>query len=211
MSVQPKIRSMGSLLPLLCLSALLGAPAVARAVPQLHVDVTSIAFPGTVMVGMASSERRVRMTNVGTDPLKLIRWKMAGAHPSDFRVGGCGLFQGQPVELWPGEWCDAFVGFAPTAPGARNAVMVVDTTDPAYVQVLVSLSGNATAAVPDIRVTPASLSFGVKALHVWSAPSRSRSTAWARHISPSRRSRSTIPSTSAWSTAAACWRPPTPA
>ena len=127
-------------------------------------------FPATVMVGHTTSALRVRIMNIGTDPVKLLRWKLTGSHPADFRVVGCVLFQGQPVELWPGEWCDAFVEFVPTAPGARSAVMVVDTTDPAQPQVLVSMSGNATAAAPDIRLTPASLAFGVKALQVWSAP-----------------------------------------
>lgn len=148
-----------------------GAPgAQAGPGPQLEVSVTSVVFPGQVMVGMGTSENHFRLTNVGSGTLRLRRWRVGGPAPLDFQIGGCSLVQGVTTNLQPGQWCDVYVSFQPTAPGLRTATISLESNDPAHPWVEIPLSGNAVGGAPDIRVTPAALSFGVAALNVWSAP-----------------------------------------
>ena len=158
--------------PLVCLAVLLGAPAAARAVPQVDVDVSSLTFPGTVMVGLGSVELQFRLSSVGTDPLRLWKWKLTGAHPADFLVAGCGFFQppAHDMELQPGEWCPGQVGFRPNAPGPRSANLEIDTSDPTRPHIVIPLSGNAVASVPDLQVAPTAVAFGMQRLSTWSAP-----------------------------------------
>lgn len=158
--------------PLVCLALLLGAPAAARAVPKVDVDVSSLTFPGSVMVGLGSVELQFRVSSVGTDVLRLLRWRVAGAHPDDFRVAGCGFFQppSHSMDLQPGEWCPGQVGFRPKAPGLRTAELVIDTSDPMRRRIVIPLSGNAVASAPDLQVAPTTVGFGVTPLNAWSAP-----------------------------------------
>ncbi|MET0556706.1 MAG: choice-of-anchor D domain-containing protein [Vicinamibacteria bacterium] len=153
------------------LAVLLGAPAAARAVPQVSIDVTSITFPGSVMVGLGSHEAQFRVTSVGTHTVRLLRWKLEGQHPEDFRVAGCGFFgPEQPFDLPPGQSCPGQVGFRPKAPGARSAQLVIDTTDPAHRRIVVPLSGLAHAAASDLQVVPGQLAFGLQRIGTVSAP-----------------------------------------
>jgi hypothetical protein len=158
--------------PLVCLALLLAAPAAARAVPKVDVDVSSLTFPGTVMVGLGSVELQFRLSSVGADPLRLWKWKLTGAHPADFVVAGCGFFQppAHDMELQPGQWCPGQVGFRPTAPGPRSANLEIDTSDPQWPHIVIPLSGNAVPGAPDLRVTSTAVAFGLQPLHVLSAP-----------------------------------------
>jgi hypothetical protein len=151
---------------------LLGAPAAARAVPQVDVSVSSVTFPGSVMVGLGSNEHMFRVSSVGSDPLRLHKWKLQGAHPADFTVAGCGFFQPppHPMDLQPGEWCPVQVGFRPTAPGPRSAELVIDLSDPLRPQVVIPLNGHAIAGAPDLQVGVTALAFGMQPLGGWSAP-----------------------------------------
>lgn len=155
---------------LAALAVLLGAPAAARAVPQVSIDVTSVTFPGSVMVGLSSNEVQFRLDSVGTDTVRLVRWSLAGPHPDDFRVAGCGFFLSQqPFDLSPGQWCPGQVAFRPKAPGARSAQLVIETTDPARPTIVVPLSGQAHAGAPDLEVTPGQIDFGPQRIGTVSA------------------------------------------
>ena len=156
------------------LLSLLGGASDAQAGPgpKLEVSVTSVVFPGQVMVGMGTSEEHFRLTSVGSATLRLRRWKVGGPAPHDFQIGGCSLVQGVTTNLPPGQWCDVYVSFQPKAPGLRTATISFESDDPAHPLVEIPLSGNAVGGAPDIRVTPAALSFGVAALNVSTAPQR---------------------------------------
>jgi hypothetical protein len=172
MTAPPRRLPLRMLFPLVCLAALLGAPAAARAVPKVDVDISSHTFPGTVMVGHGSAELQFRVSSVGTDVLRLWKWRLTGAHPDDFVVAGCGFFQppGNPMDLQPGQWCPGQVGFRPTAPGQRTATLEIVSSDPTRPQILIPLLGNASASAPDLQVTPLAVPFGLVPLNAWSAP-----------------------------------------
>jgi hypothetical protein len=137
----------------------------------IRFDRTRVDFsPPDIMVGKASREILIRLTNAGTAPLNVQEVKTGGPNDGDFRVGRCG--GSPPVVLAPGAWCTVQVGFAPTVAGARSASVVVYSDDPAQGRVTIPLTGNGLAPAPRLDVSPLSLDFGVQPPGAPGAPQR---------------------------------------
>ncbi|MFO0753176.1 MAG: choice-of-anchor D domain-containing protein [Thermodesulfovibrionales bacterium] len=108
---------------------------------------------GTVKTA-ASSQRSITITNEGNAPLTISSIEISGTDGADFNVlTGCAV-------LPEGDSCAATVVFAPSAGGAKNATLTVQSDDPYYPAYTVALSGTASsAAAPSISVDTASISF----------------------------------------------------
>jgi hypothetical protein len=156
---------------LLAIGLVCAAVGPALTAPAVTTNATHIDFsPPDVMVGLGTSEFHLVIRSDGSDPLNLQAAGVKGAHRADFHVGGCSVIQGVPVTLPPGAFCDIFVSFRPTAPGARSAVLFIQSDDPVQPLLLLPLTGNALAAAPRLLVTPSSLDFGTLPLQVASTP-----------------------------------------
>ncbi len=122
---------------------------VAANFPVAGLSAAALIFPLQV-VGTASAQQTVALTNTGGSPLAIGGVAVTGASAADFALAnGCGS------TLAVGASCTIGVTFVPTASGTRIASLVVSTNDPARPQLSVALSGVSTAAA----VSPAALSF----------------------------------------------------
>ena len=76
-------------------------PVYAFATPGIGTDKTHVDFsPPEVMVGLASREYLIRVTNTGTSPLQVQGVGLGGANACDFRLGGCGVPAQLSVAIW---------------------------------------------------------------------------------------------------------------
>ncbi len=109
---------------------------------------------GAVLVHTHAAPRELTLTNLGSSPLTLGAMSLSGAGAGDFGpLSGCG-----PVTLPGGGSCVLHVGFRPSAPGARAAVLVLPyRAGGSDFTAQVSLAG--TGIKPDLAA-PGSLDFG---------------------------------------------------
>jgi len=84
------------------------------------IQPTSLAF-GNQVVTTSSTPQAVTITSTGTAPLLISSIVVSGINPADFpQANNCPL---APTGLGPGQNCQIFVTFAPTAYGARSAAL----------------------------------------------------------------------------------------
>ncbi|MBI5068408.1 MAG: choice-of-anchor D domain-containing protein [Deltaproteobacteria bacterium] len=122
---------------------------VSAAFPVAGLSTAALTF-ATQVVGTSSAPQPVIVSNTGVGALALTGIVLAGASPADFTLSsGCG------ATLAPGASCTVTVAFAPTAPGARTAALLVASDDPRNPELGVALAGSSTA----VLATPAALSF----------------------------------------------------
>jgi len=123
-------------------------------VPQLTLSSNAISL-GNQALGTSSSFLEVTLTNTGSAPLTLTSFTLGGTNPGDFTISqSCGNV---PATLLPGITCKVSAAFAPTAAGARSAVLSIGDNANGGSS-LISLTGTGTA--PAIGLSAASLTFG---------------------------------------------------
>ena len=131
------------------LAAYIGNPAAAGS-PAAQVSPTALAFPATP-VGASASSQQFAIDNTGT--AALIVTSVTSSNAEFSLISGCGT-------IAAGASCNVSVGFNPTTAGTRSGTITVNHNASGAAS-SVTVSGTATVpAVPDIRVTPSSLSFG---------------------------------------------------
>lgn len=135
--------------------ALTGAAAAA---PQATVslDSSNLAF-GNQVVGSAGASRTVTVSNTGAASLTFSGITVTGTAASDFTSAGtCAV----AAVVAAGGHCSVVVTFAPTATGARSAVLTL-ASNASNSNVAVALGGTGQAmGVPAVTLAPATLSFG---------------------------------------------------
>jgi len=132
---------------------------IPAAFPVAGVSAAALTFPLQV-VGTPSAPQAIALSNTGAGPLAIGGIVLGGANPADFALAnGCG------ATLAVGASCSIGVTFAPTAPGARTAALVITSNAANSPQITVALSGSATS----LSVVPAALAFS-SALTIASAP-----------------------------------------
>ncbi|HEY6272858.1 MAG TPA: choice-of-anchor D domain-containing protein [Terriglobales bacterium] len=111
---------------------------------------------GSQTVGTTSTEQTAILTNIGTSPLEVTGFIVAG----DFAMTSpdCGTAsEASPVVLAQDAVCTLEITFTPTAAGTRaGTVVVTTTTSPAGQFVVLEGIGNA----PGLTLSPANLTFG---------------------------------------------------
>jgi hypothetical protein len=86
------------------------------------IQPTSLSF-GNQVVTTSSTAQAVTITSNGTAPFLISSISVTGTNPTDFpEPNNCPL---APTGLGPGESCQIFVNFAPTAYGARSATLTI--------------------------------------------------------------------------------------
>ncbi|MGH2871257.1 MAG: choice-of-anchor D domain-containing protein, partial [Solirubrobacteraceae bacterium] len=98
--------------------------AVAIAGPRVSTSASSLAF-GTAAQSTLSAPRTVTLTNSGAAPLRLSGLVLTGAEPGDFLVSSSTCDHAIAV----GASCVLQAFFAPQAPGARSAVLQIQTNE----------------------------------------------------------------------------------
>ncbi|MGO1501908.1 MAG: choice-of-anchor D domain-containing protein [Marinobacter sp.] len=121
--------------------------------PRIAVNRDEIAF-GNVQAGVTKDET-VTLSNTGNAALGINGVSIAGANASAFmQSNSCST-------IAAGESCDVNVTYIPDGEGTQSATLTVDSTDADNSAVNVALSGRSVLApIPEIAVTPASVSLG---------------------------------------------------
>jgi hypothetical protein len=152
--VRFKARSEGRISGRLALYANAPAPALivpltgSAGPPGLGVfPAERLEFP-EVEVGQTSAGIGRLLRNAGLSALDIGRISIEGAAASDFRVAPADA-RGVPVRLRPDASAAFEVVFAPSAAGAREAVLVIQSNDPTAPSVRIAVSGTgAPASLP---------------------------------------------------------------
>jgi hypothetical protein len=120
------------------------------------IDVTPLQNDfGEVVIGMMKS-RTLAIRNSGGANLQVTAATLTGENAAEF-----GIAQGAaPFTVAAGTMHNLVVHLAPSTEGLKTAVLRLATDDPDEGMVDVSLSGSATALVPDIAVLPESHDYG---------------------------------------------------
>ncbi len=109
----------------LVFTGVVGAPTIsaidAKPIPSLDASPPAITFADTGL-GSTSTAEELTMINIGSLQVHVKAIRFVGLHPGDFQAVGF-----RPVYLEPGATAPAYVVFAPTAVGARQASLVFDT------------------------------------------------------------------------------------
>ena len=131
-------------------AAYIGNPAAATGSPAVRLTPTTLAFPG-ITVGASASSQPFAIDNTGT--AALIVTSVTSNNPEFSLISGCGT-------IAAGASCNVSVGFNPAVAGSRSGTITVSHNASGATST-VAVSGTATLpAIPDIQVTPSSLSFG---------------------------------------------------
>ncbi len=129
--------------------------------PIVEVSRTSVAFLEQ-RIGMAAVEQSITVRNTGATALSIARVSLAGNDRGDFSVSSdCG------GTVLRGSSCVLRVGFLPTSPGAKTAMLTIEHNASGGSTVIL-LDGRGVA--PFIRVGPTSIEFGVQPIGITSAP-----------------------------------------
>ncbi|HLS54459.1 MAG TPA: choice-of-anchor D domain-containing protein [Zeimonas sp.] len=125
------------------IGAYIANPAAGNAAPAASVSPGSLAFAATV-VGTASANQAVTVSNPGTAALSIASVAVAGANAADFGiVAGSSCAAGASVA--PGGNCSIIVRFQPTAAGSHAANLSI-AHNAAGGSSSVAMSGTATVA-----------------------------------------------------------------
>lgn len=120
------------------------------AILALSINATSIPF-GDVVVD-TSSTQAVKATSTGTVPVTISGAKLTG---SGFTLSGAAL----PALLTPGQEATLYVEFDPTAVGAANGQLTIDSNSSTNGTAVISLTGTGTAPqilnLPIVQAKPA--------------------------------------------------------
>lgn len=125
--------------------------------PDISVNPTSHDY-GSVTVDSSKSQTFV-VKNEGTADLEVSKTTRTGANKDQFNIESGGA----PFTLKPGESHDIVISFNPSSDGSKNAVLEIESNDPApdEANLLVFLTGTGvTAQVPDIAVEPDQHDYG---------------------------------------------------
>lgn len=120
------------------------------------------------MVGMASREFLVQVMSTGTTALTIGGLGLAGTDPEDFRLTPLSCTRGGVLDV--GARCELQVGFVPSKPGRRQAVLRIQHDDPAQTTLEIPLTGDAVLPAGAIEISPASVDFGLQPTQVASTP-----------------------------------------
>jgi hypothetical protein len=121
--------------------------------PAVTLSATSISFGG-VPVGGSTAAQVLLVTNSGNSMVTITTITVGGTNPSDFtQTNNCSPGSGG---LAPGTQCSISVSLAPSAAGARSALIVITDNAPDSPQT-VSLAG--TGLAPLVSLSPASITF----------------------------------------------------
>lgn len=121
--------------------------------PRIAVNRDEVAF-GNVQAGVTKDET-VTLSNTGNAALGINGVSIAGANASAFmQSNNCST-------IAAGESCDVNVTYIPDGEGTQSATLTINSTDADNSSVDVALSGRSVLApIPEIAVTPASVSLG---------------------------------------------------
>jgi len=113
-------------------------------VGAIGLEPMRLAFPETETIEV-SSERKVKIRNLGYGLLEVRRWTLTGSAAADFRVerDDC---TGRTLKR--GKRCEMKLRFAPVVPGQRNAELRIESNDPELPVAVVALAGTAVKAPP---------------------------------------------------------------
>jgi hypothetical protein len=99
---------------------------VVNPVATLALDVETLGF-GPSPVGQSSNPTRLTLENIGTAALEIGTIVLAGSQPGDFVIAN-DVASGATLAV--GATATVDVSFAPTAPGARSALLRIPSNDP---------------------------------------------------------------------------------
>jgi outer membrane protein OmpA-like peptidoglycan-associated protein len=123
--------------------------------PSLEVDVAALAF-GSQSVGTQSAAQTATISNGGDADLTITNVTVPGPNGSQWQVSG---FPGDTL-LGPGDTLEIDVVFAPTQPGAQDALLRIASDSPVPpATVDVALNGSGVGA-SGITLSPTALTFG---------------------------------------------------
>jgi hypothetical protein len=129
--------------------------AVSGTATAVNLNPTAMTF-APQLVGTASPNQTMTLTNVGTTALIISSVSNAGGNTADFTFGnGCPI---GGTGLAAGGSCRISVKFAPTAAGLRSTSLTIASSDKGLPSATVPLSGTGLQA--GAVLSPASLSFG---------------------------------------------------
>jgi outer membrane protein OmpA-like peptidoglycan-associated protein len=135
--------------------------------PALEVDVAALDF-GSQSVGTQSSARTATITNGGDADLTVTSVSVTGGNAPQWSATG---FTGALL-LGPGESLAIDVRFAPTAAGAQNATLSIDSDSPvAPASAQVALRGDGVGA-SGLTLSPLALTFGAVDVQTGARPLR---------------------------------------
>lgn len=120
------------------------------------LETTRLDF-GSVGLGQGKRTRQLTLTNAGNAPLELTALKLDGKNAGDFRIAkktDCST----AAKVKAGAACTIAVTFAPSAPGKRSAVLVIEH-DGAGGPAQVALAGEGTGKA-ELVLDPESVDFG---------------------------------------------------
>jgi hypothetical protein len=134
---------------------------------EISVTPASLAF-GDVQELTSSTLQTVTIESAGTGDLTVTDITLGGASPDEFVIGGGGTCGSTPITLLPTESCTVEVAFTPSTTGAMSASLDI-ASDGGSASLELSGTGTATP-VPNLSVTPATVSFADTTEGVSSAP-----------------------------------------
>jgi hypothetical protein len=133
--------------------------------PLASVSPTTLTFAST-LIGATSAAQTVTLTNSGNAAIHVAAVTIGGANASDF--GQTDTCPTGGAALAAGASCSINVTFAPTAAGARSALLQISDDAPGSPQ-SVAVSGTGATPAPAVHLSPSSLNFGATVIGVTSA------------------------------------------
>jgi hypothetical protein len=136
------------------------ATATYEGAPQTSFAPSSLSFPSQ-LIGTASSQLTLTLTNTGTVSMSITGFSIAGTNASDFTISSNSCTS----SLAAGGKCTVKVTFTPAALGSRSAALSV-TDNACMSPQSIALSGKGT----EITMSPSPVSFGSETIGTTSAP-----------------------------------------
>ena len=134
---------------------------------DIQLSQTSVVFDAQ-SVSTQSSPQIVYYYNQGNTTVTISSLALGGTNPGDFSTTGSGCSAGGQVSAL--SYCTLRILFTPAAAGARSATLTITDSDPGSPRVIALSGTGISSSVPEVLLTPSSLTFATQSEGTTSTP-----------------------------------------
>ncbi|HSY90093.1 MAG TPA: choice-of-anchor D domain-containing protein [Candidatus Binatus sp.] len=134
---------------------------------DIQLSQTAVVFDAQ-SVSTQSPAQIVYYYNQGNTAVTISSLVLGGANPGDFSTSGSGCSAGGQVSAL--SYCTLRILFTPAAAGARSASLTITDSDPGSPRVIALSGTGISSSVPEVLLTPSSLTFATQSEGTTSAP-----------------------------------------
>jgi len=134
---------------------------------EIQLSQTNVVFDAQT-VATQSNPQLVYYSNQGNTTQTINTVVLGGTNSGDYSTSGSSCSNGAGISA--GSFCTIVIRFTPSAPGTRTATITITDAAPGSPRVITVSGTGITSAVPEVSLTPASLTFATQAEGTTSAP-----------------------------------------